>query len=720
MVDRLINPWDLDLLVSGKQKDPHKLLGILPDKDCSDRIILFRPGARRVAVEFLGEHYNATPHHSGLFSLSVPKGTRHRDYRVYHQNGLLAHDPYAFPPMWGEVDSFLFHKGTHYRIYERMGAIPIEFHGISGVLFVLWAPHAQRVSVVGDFNFWHGLVNPLRKVSDKGIWELFVPGLEEGSRYKWEIVTKTGSLIIKTDPYGKSFGPPPQSVAIVADSHNYSWNDRNWIEQRAKQNEKPILIYEVHFGSWQWHEGRPLSYSEMAHRLARYCKEMHYTHVELLPITEHPLNESWGYQVTGYYAPTSRYGSFHEFQYFVDYLHQEHIGVILDWVPGHFPIDDFALASFDGEPLYEYTGYSELLHPHWNTLTFDYSRNEVSNFLIGSALFWLDKMHIDGLRVDAVASMLYLDYGRQQGEWTPNIHGGKENLASIEFLKHLNSIIHKEYPGVLTFAEESTAFPGVTKNVDCGGLGFDYKWNLGWMHDTFHYFAKDPIYRAYHQKDLTFSLWYAFDESFILPLSHDEVVHGKGSLIKKLPGDSWTQFAQMRLLLSYQICLPGKKLLFMGGEFGQYREWSPDRPLDWELLDLDYHRTLQRCIAELNALYITQRCLWIGENSRDCFAWIDFNDEVNNVIAYYRFAAGDHSSALLCVHHFSAVNFPSYILRCEHLNRCELLFNTDDEAFGGSGQGRRLPVICQDNGIPWGLDIELPPLATLIYAVTFL
>ncbi|WP_100934643.1 1,4-alpha-glucan branching protein GlgB [Candidatus Chlamydia corallus] len=719
MVDKLISPADLDLLVSGRQKDPHKLLGILSSEDSLDRIVLFRPGARTVAIELLGEHRDTVPHHSGLFFLSVPKGIGYGDYRVYHQNGLLAHDPYAFSPLWGAVDSFLFHRGTHYQIYERMGAIPMEVQGISGVLFVLWAPHAQRVSVVGDFNFWHGLTNPLRKISNEGIWELFIPGLGEGTRYKWEIVTASGNVIIKTDPYGKSFDLPPESVAVVADPESYSWSDRHWIERRSEKNERPITIYEVHLGSWQWHEQRPLRYSELAHRLARYCNEMHYTHVELLPITEHPLNESWGYQVTGYYAPTSRYGTLQEFQYFVDYLHKANIGVILDWVPGHFPLDAFALASFDGEPLYEYMGHSQALHPHWNTFTFDYGRHEVSNFLIGSALFWLNKMHIDGLRVDAVASMLYRDYGRQDGEWTPNIYGGKENLEAIEFLKHLNSIIHKECPGVITFAEESTAFPGVTKNVDSGGLGFDYKWNLGWMHDTFHYFMKDFIYRAYHQKDLTFSLWYAFDESFILPLSHDEVVHGKGSLVNKLPGDTWSKFAQMRLLLSYQICLPGKKLLFMGGEFGHYGEWCPDRPLDWELLNQHYHRTLRSCVSTLNALYSNQRCLWMKENTRECFHWVDFNDVENNVIAYYRFAGGDRSSALLCVHHFSAGTFPSYILRCEGLNHCELLLNTDDECFGGSGKGKRLPVICQDGGVAWGLDIELPPLATVIYSVTF-
>ncbi|WP_201456744.1 1,4-alpha-glucan branching protein GlgB [Chlamydia sp. 17-3921] len=719
MVERLFNSRDLALLVSGRQSNPHNFLGVISENSDRDRIVLFRPGAREVAVELQGETFYTLPHHSGLFSLSVPKGVVLQDYRVYHQNGLLAHDPYAFSPLWGELDSFLFHQGRHYSIYEKMGAIPMEVEGIFGVLFVVWAPHAQRVSVIGDFNFWNGLVNPLRKLSEGGVWELFIPGLEEGTHYKWEIVTASGEIVIKTDPYGKYFGPPPQGVAVVANSERYVWSDNLWMQQRNKNQDRPIMIYEIHLGSWLWHEDRPLGYRELAPKLAAYCKQMHYTFVELLPITEHPLNESWGYQVTGYYAPTHRYGSLEDFQYFVDYLHNEHIGIILDWVPGHFPTDSFALADFDGEPLYEFLGNASPLHPHWSTYTFDFSSKEVVNFLIGSALYWIDKMHIDGLRVDAVASMLYLDYGREPGEWSPNKFGGKENLDVIEFFKHLNSIIHQYYPGVLTFAEESTAFPKVTECVDRGGLGFDYKWNLGWMHDTFYYFTRDPVHRSYHQGKLTFSLWYAFNERFLLPFSHDEVVHGKGSLLRKMPGDFWESFAHLRLLLSYQLCQPGKKLIFMGGEFGQRNEWSPDRSLDWDLLENLEHKTLQYCVSEMNFLYIRSPYLWAGDENHESFRWIDFQDSNNNVIAYYRFAKGEHSTALLCIHHFSAGCFPSYVLRCQSIKSCSLLLNTDDVVFGGSGKGRRQPILCQDHGEIWGIDIELPPLATMIFKVQF-
>lgn len=707
MVQWLFDDHSLMQLISGRQSHPHKFLGLVDDNASQDRIVLFRPGAHDVTIEIRGELCQAQPHHSGIFSFPVAKGTLPQDYRVYHQNGLLAHDPYAFPIVWGDFDSFLFHQGKHYRIYERMGAIPYEVLGIAGTLFIVWAPHAQRVSVVGDFNFWNGLVNPLQKVSDQGVWELFVPGLTVGTRYKWEIVTATGKVTVKSDPYGKTFDVPPHSVAIVANTDSFIWQDQEWMAQRSSRG--PISIYEVHLGSWRWDNGSPLGYREAAKQLAAYCKDMHYTHVELLPITEHPLNESWGYQTTGYYAPSRRYGSLEDFQWFVDHLHQHGIGVILDWVPGHFPTDSFAMIAFDGDPLYEYTGHKHILHPHWHTCTFNYGCPEVSNFLIGSALFWIDKMHIDGLRMDAVASMLYLNYGREDGSWTPNVYGGHENLDAIRFIQHLNSVVHSEFPGVSTFAEESTAFPQVTTPVNWNGLGFDYKWNLGWMHDIFTYLKVDPIFRSYHHNQLTFSLWYAFHERFLLPLSHDEVVHGKGSLLAKLPGDTWSVFAHMRLLLSYQLCQPGKKLLFMGGEFGQRREWSPSCALDWHLLDDFYHASLHRCVREINRIYLDQPGLW--REDQESFLWVDFHDTMNNVISYYRLV--DEFSALLCIHHFSAGYFPSYLLRCQ-LKTCQLLLNTDDEHFGGSGKGNRQPTLMLGQ-----LDIELPPLATLIFKVTF-
>ena len=730
-----LNTQHVELLVSGKQNSPQDLLGIVSESLNQDRIVLFRPGAQTVFVELQGKIQQAEPHHSGIFSLPVMKGITPRDYRVYHQNGLLAHDPYAFPLLWGDVDSFLFHEGTHQNIYERMGAIPCEIGGIPGVWFVVWAPHAQRVSVIGDFNGWHGLVNPLHKVSDQGVWELFVPGLTAGSCYKWEMVTESGQILIKSDPYGKFFGPPPQSVSIVVDDH-YEWSDQEWLEERAKKIDGPMNIYEVHMGSWRWQDGKPLNYRGVADQLALYCKQMHYTHVELLPVTEHPLNESWGYQTTGYYAPTSRYGSFQDLQYFIDTMHQHGIGVILDWVPGHFPTDSFAMSSFDGSPLYEYTRNPSPLHPHWHTYTFDYSKPEVCNFLLGSALFWIDKMHVDGIRVDAVSSMLYLDYGRNPGEWTPNRYGGRENLDAVRFLQQFNTVIHEKYPGVLTFAEESTTFPKITASVEEGGLGFDYKWNMGWMHDTLHYFEKDFPYRPYHQSDLTFPQWYAFSERFLLPFSHDEVVHGKRSLIGKMPGDAWRQFAQLRLLLGYHICQPGKKLLFMGGEFGHGREWAPSRELDWELLDIHYHQGVHLCSQELNALYEKSPQLWEGDHLPQTFQWIDFSDHRNGVIAYLRFASQDEKNALLCVHHFGVNHFPQYLLPIPPLKCCALLINTDDRKFGGSGKGFREPKILtpeqakrewesaglrrqnEDSDAAWGLDIEMPPSATLIFSVT--
>lgn len=713
MIERLVNIEDIDLLLSGRHANPHKCLGILTDREHSSRIILFRPGAHSVTVELQGNMLCAQAHHSGLFSLSVPSGILPDEYRIYHQNGLLAHDPYSFPPLWGKEDSFLFHQGKHTRIYERMGAIPYDLNGIFGVLFVVWAPRAQRVSVVGDFNHWNGLVNPLRRVGE-GVWELFIPGLAEGTEYKWEIVTASGEVIVKTDPYGKSFGPPPHGVARVVDSDRYPWTDRQWMENRSRQQPSPISIYEVHVGSWQWGEESPLRYRELAYRLASYCQEMHYTHVELLPITEHPLNESWGYQVTGYYAPTHRYGSPEDFQFFVEYLHNQGIGVILDWVPAHFPTDAFALSAFDGMPLYESIDHPNPLHPHWHTHTFDYHCHEVVNFLLGSALFWLDKMHVDGLRVDAVSSMLYLDYGRQGGEWSPNRYGGKENLDAIAFLQYLNSVIHKEFPGVMTFAEEATDFPGVTRSPCQGGLGFDYKWDLGWMHDTFHYLKTDVGSRD--QSHLTFHLWYAFNESYLLPLSHDEVVHGKGCLFDKMFGSRWEKFAHIRLLLSYQVCQPGKKLLFMGNEFALEREWSPDRPLDWHILEDADHKALRHYVSALNALYVRSPYLW-GDTS-ESFLWVDFNDRENHVISYYRYAK-DRNSALLCVHHFGTRSFPSYVLHCQDIQECRVLLNSDDARYGGKGYGGRQPILSKEGSRVVGIDFEMPPLATLIFYVTF-
>ena len=586
---------DFQIFANLDPHDPHALLG-LHSAEGKSVIRVYRPGAKSLFLEVFGEIVQLQKmNDSGLFIYEVPSSTTALDYRVYHNNGLLAHDPYAFSPAFGELDQYLFSRGVHYQIYEVMGASIAHHQGCRGVKFSVWAPAAKRVSVVADFNHWDGRVNFMRSMGYSGVWELFVPGLEVGEKYKFEIESQKGAIFLKADPYGYESELRPANASIIADLDNFQWTDQSWISRRASSKGKslPMTTYEVHLGSWRVNHAESnsnqpqfLNYRELAHELADYCQKMSFTHVELLPIAEHPLDESWGYQVSGYYAVTSRYGTAEDFQYFVNYLHEKNIGVIVDWVPGHFPMDAFSLGRFDGTAIYEHEDPRQGIHPHWATHIFNFGRHEVSNFLIANALFWFDKMHIDGLRVDAVASMLYLDYGREDGEWIPNMYGGKENLEAIEFLKHVNSIVHQRFEGVLMIAEESTSFPAVTHPIESGGIGFDYKWNMGWMNDTLRYFSKDMIFRSHHHHDLTFGLLYAFTEKFVLVLSHDEVVHGKKSLISKMPGDLWQKFANLRLLYSYMICQPGKKLLFMGGEIAQWNEWYCKRELEWFLLRL--------------------------------------------------------------------------------------------------------------------------------------
>ena len=508
----------------------------------------------------------------------------------------------------------------------------------------------------------------------------------------------------------------PKTASVVADIENFEWEDARWVEQRKeKSNDIPINIYEVHLGSWKRSEQGFLHYKELAHKLADYCKEMGYTHVELLPISEHPLDESWGYQVTGFFAVTSRFGLPHDFQYFVNHMHKEGIGVILDWVPGHFPTDEFSLANFDGTCLYEHADPRQGYHPHWSTAIFNYGRLEVSNFLISSALHWFDVYHVDGLRVDAVASMLYLDYGREDGNWIPNCYGGKENLDAIEFLKHANSIIHSRFPGVLMIAEESTSFQGVSHSLDQDGLGFDFKWNMGWMNDTLHYISKDPIHRTHHHNDLTFGLLYAFTEKFVNVFSHDEVVHGKRSLLSKMPGDLWQKFANVRLLLSYQMCQPGKKLLFMGGEIGQWNEWYCNAEVEWLLLDYPLHKGLQTCVKELNKLYLTESALWSDDSSYQCFEWVDFRDTKNSVISYLRKGRGE---TLFCIHNFTPQFHGGYEVYFSGFRDLEELFNSDSVSYGGSGKsGMHIEILRDGSGNTKGAKIPLAPLATMIFKV---
>jgi 1,4-alpha-glucan branching enzyme len=595
----------------------------------------------------------------------------------------------------GDLDLHLFGKGTHYQLYNVMGGRLTP----DGARFAVWAPNAKTVSVVGDFNLWDGSAHPMRS---SGVWETFIPGLKEGDLYKFEITTKDGRKLQKADPFAYAAELRPKTASKLFDIDAFEWTDQEWAPRKG-----PLNIYEVHVGSWK----KNLGYKELAHELATYCKEMGFTHVELLPISEHPLDESWGYQVSGYFAVTSRFGSPRDFQYLINHLHREGIGVIIDWVVAHFPVDDFALSHFDGTALYEHADPRQGFHPHWNTHIFNYGRNEVSNFLLSNALFWLEKMHVDGLRVDAVASMLYLDYGREDGNWIPNVHGGKENLEAIEFLKHLNSIVRQKFPKAIVCAEESTSFLGISHPLEWKGLGFDFKWNMGWMNDTLRYFHRDPIYRPYHQNDLTFGLVYAFSERFILPLSHDEVVHGKGSLIAKMPGDDWQKFANVRLLYSYMICQPGKKLLFMGGEMGQWEEWNCKGEIAWNLLEYPRHQQLQAAIRALNHYYLKTPALWERDFDEKGFSWIDFKDTQNCVLSYLRKGEKQH---VVCLHNFTPHFHTNYFVRLPTVKSVKEALNTDREEFGGSGKINPHIEKTKD-----GFYIQLAPLATMIFEVEF-
>jgi 1,4-alpha-glucan branching enzyme len=630
-------------------------------------------------------------------------------------------DPYRFTPVLTDFDLYLLAEGTHYKTYEKLGAHQTEIDGVRGVSFAVWAPNAKRVSVVGNFNQWDGRRHPLRVRGSTGVWEIFLPGLGEGELYKFEIKGRQKNYLgLKADPYGFYSELRPQTASIVCNLDRYTWNDQAWMAEReARQHFRaPLAIYEVHLGSWRRSpsgEHAVLNYREIAVQLAEYALKMGFTHVELLPVTEYPLDESWGYQTTGYFAPTSRYGTPQDFMYFVDYLHQRGIGVILDWVPAHFPSDAHGLAYFDGTYLYEHDDPRLREHPDWHTLIFNYGRNEVRSFLWASALFWMEKYHIDGLRVDAVASMLYLDYSRKAGEWVPNVFGGNENLEAISFLKRFNELTHQYHPGALTIAEESTSWPMVSRPTYVGGLGFNLKWNMGWMHDMLRYFSTDPIFRRYHHSDLTFSLLYAFTENFVLVLSHDEVVHGKRALLAKMPGDYWQQFANLRALYAFLYAHPGKKMLFMGAELGQWNEWNAARSLEWNLLDYEPHRKLQGLVERLNQLHWAEGALHQVDFEPNGFEWIDFHDVDDSVIAFVRkgLAPGDH---LVVVCNFTPVPHPGYRVGVPEACFYQEILNTDDAQFGGSGitnaPGRQaIPLVWQNQ--PCSVEITLPPLGVV-------
>ncbi len=589
-------------------------------------------------------------------------------------------DPYSFPPTLGELDLHLFAEGRHEQIYDKLGAHVTKVGTVKGVAFAVWAPHASGVSVVGDFNHWDGRVHEMRRLEASGVWELFIPDLKPGLLYKFEIHRQRNLPFLKADPYAQFTEVPPDTSSIVYKS-TYKFRDAKWMKARETREHfrQPLSIYEVHFGSWRRNiedGNRPFTYREMAKPLADYVAEMGFTHVEFLPLKEHPYGPSWGYQVSYYYAPSARYGAPDDFRYLVDYLHQRGIGVIMDWVPAHFPKDAFALARFDGSALYEHLDPRKGQHPDWGTYIFNYGRNEVRNFLIANALYWFKEFHLDGLRVDAVASMLYLDYSRKEGEWEPNVFGGRENLEAISFLKELNEVTHRECPGTMMIAEESTAWPAVSHPVYLGGLGFDFKWNMGWMHDTLKYFQMDPFFRAGNHNALTFGLVYAWSENFILPFSHDEVVHMKGSLLNKMPGNQEQKFATLRALYAYMWAHPGKKLLFMGGEFGQWREWTEMESLDWHLLDNELHSGIQKLVRELNRVYQDEESLWRADGEASGFEWIDVDNAAENIVAFIRRSPA--GTDLVCVGNFSAVQKNSYRLGLPHEGQYQCLINTND------------------------------------------
>jgi 1,4-alpha-glucan branching enzyme len=637
------------------------------------------------------------------------------------QDGTLhtTYDPYSFPsPLLTDFDLHLFAQGQHFYAQRFLGAHPCEVAGIEGVRFAVWAPNAQRVSVVGDFNQWDGRIHQMRVREGVGIWELFIPQLPAGTVYKYEISHReTQSVFLKADPYAQGAEKRPNTASYVVPKTQHQWTDQAWLEQRAQPNawlHQPMSIYEVHLGSWQRHaDGEFLSYRELAEQLIPYVKKLGFTHLELLPVSEHPLDASWGYQTVGFFAPTSRYGSPDDLRYFIDQCHQNDLGVLLDWVPGHFPKDAHGLAWFDGTALYEYADPRQGEHRDWGTLIFNYGRNEVRSFLISNALYWLSEFHIDGLRVDAVASILYLDYSRQAGEWIPNQYGGNENLEAIDFLRQLNSVVHQECPGVLMIAEESTSWPQVTRPTWVGGLGFNMKWNMGWMHDTLTYMSQDPVFRAYHHQHLTFGMLYAFSENFVLPFSHDEVVHGKRSLLDKMPGDMWQRFANLRLLFTYQWTYPGKKLLFMGGEFAHGLEWNEARALEWSLLDYPHHSGMQLLVSDLNQLYRQYDALHRYDFEGAGFSWVDCHDAGQSVIAYMRRCEDDE---LVVILNFTPVPRHGYRIGVYHPGLYREIFNSDAQQYGGS-HVTNSELLSEE--LPWmnqrhSITVTLPPLAGIV------
>ncbi|MTE15888.1 1,4-alpha-glucan branching protein GlgB [Nocardia aurantiaca] len=695
-----MNRRDLLLLAAGTHPDPHTVLGAHPHPD-GTIIRVLRPHAETVAARIGGVDHPLAHSDHGVFEaiVSFPELWDYRIVTSYPGGRTVVDaDGYRFLPTLGEVDLHLLGEGRHERLWEALGAHPRRYTTldgeVSGTAFAVWAPNARGVAVIGDFDGWSGNTAPMRKLGDSGVWELFLPGIGEGALYKYRVHGADGRTVDHADPMAYATEVPPATASVITMSE-FAWGDAEWLRARERTDplRAPVSIYEVHLGSW-----RPgLGYREIADQLAEYVLARGFTHVELLPVAEHPFGGSWGYQVTSYYAPTARFGSPDDFRYLVDHLHRKGIGIILDWVPAHFPRDEWALARFDGTALYEHSDPRRGEQLDWGTYVFNYGRHEVRNFLVANALYWIEEFHVDGLRVDAVASMLYLDYSRP--DWEPNIHGGRENLEAVAFLQEMNATVHKHFPGVLTVAEESTTWPGVTRATEVGGLGFTMKWNMGWMHDTLGYLAHDPVYRTWHHNEITFSLTYAWSENYVLPISHDEVVHGKGTLWTRMPGDDFTKAGGVRALLAYMWAHPGKQLLFMGQEFGQFREWDHDRGLDWHELENPLHQGIQKLVGDLNRLYVANPALWSQDTSPGGYSWIDADDRDNNVLSFLRYGAD--GSILACVYNFSGAQLDGYRIGlpgAEPDSWYEVL-NTDAIAYGGNGTGNAGAI--SEESIPW-------------------
>lgn len=720
--------YDIFHIVNGEHSDPHTVLGMHEMEEDGRKAVVVRaflPDAAGITVIDYANKRKKYPmerlHADGFFEVTIADREEWFRYQLEYTdadgNTWRSYDPYSFSPTLSEFDRHLFGAGTHYEIYEKMGGRLMTHGGARGAAFSVWAPNAKAVSVIGDFNNWDARRSPMRRLGESGIWELFLPAAAEGDKYKFHVTQCDGRVVDKTDPYGVYAEVRPNNASVLYPLKRYKWKDRRWMTARRKYDFRtaPMNIYEVHLGSWKRAEGdRFLTYTELAEQLIPYVKEMGYTHIEMLPVEEHPFDGSWGYQVTGYYAPTSRYGSPDEFKQFVDACHQNGISVILDWVPAHFPKDDFALARFDGTALYEHQDPRLGEHIQWGTYIFNYGRKEVANFLLANALYWMDIFHIDGLRVDAVASLLRLDFCKEEGQWLPNVYGGSENLEAIEFLKHMNSVIAEREPGALMIAEDSTAWPGVTKKVDEGGLGFSLKWNMGWMNDFLSYIKLDPIYRKYHQNKLTFGMAYHYAENFVLVLSHDEVVHTKSSMIGKMPGDVWQSFANLRLSYGFMMGHPGKKLLFMGGEFAQYSEWSEARSLDWHLLQYADHQEMQAYVKELNHLYTEEPAFWAEDFDPNGFQWIECDDAESSIVSFVR-RSKEKELVFLC--NFTPVVHRGFSLGVPQEGVYHERLNSDAARFGGSDVINAVPLQSKAEPAgrcPFRVELDVPPLGMVI------